>query len=241
MTLLTRIEGLVTPNQLTSTLGTAIGRTRTILNRRRAIKQEQESNRALRRMQEDAYMNSLAQDRARAEEERRRAVESERLEREKQEKTLAAENHMKLHQQWRLWKAADLKEKGFIGMKSEIGKTARVGLRLAGGERIVQMFPGDVTLVEVYSFVECYDLLFPQNRGVTLRAAIDAMGVVGEIEKPEGYEHEFMFRLVVPYPRKIIDSGLTLVKNEPALWPSGSVVVELIEDESEDDENDDSS
>jgi FAS-associated factor 2 len=126
---------------------------------------------------------------------------------------------------------------GLVGMPSEIGKTARVGLRLAEGKRIVQMFPGDVALMEVYSFVECYDLLFPPSTtGVTLRTASDST-VIGDFEKPEDYEHEFMFRLVVPLPRKVIDSGFTRVKDEAALWPSGSIVVEAIEEESDSEED----
>jgi FAS-associated factor 2 len=60
-----------------------------------------------------------------------------------------------------------------------------------------------------------------------------------DVEKPDGYEHEFAFRLVVPYPRKIIDSGFTLVKHESGLWPSGSVVVEDVEEESESESEED--
>jgi FAS-associated factor 2 len=189
-------------------------------------------------MQEDAYTNSLAQDRARVQEERRRAVETERAEHERMQSQHRAEETQRKREQWRLWKTADLKAKGLVGMKGEIGKTARVGLRLVGGERIVQMFPGDIALEEVYSFVECYDLLFPApSTGVTLRTASDS--TVVEMDKPEDYEHEFKFWLVVPYPRKIIDSGFTPVKDEAALWPSGSIVVEEIEDsESESDESD---
>jgi FAS-associated factor 2 len=230
MTLITRIEGPVITNQLVSSLTAAVTRTLPLLNRRRALKREQDFERELRQMQEDAYTNSLAQDRARVEEERRRASESERIAREQlQNKRLVEESQHK-RDQWRQWKAADLKSKGLVGMKGEIGKTARVGLRLVGGERIVQVFPGDIALAEVYCFVECYDLLFPQTTGVTLRSASDT--TVVDADKPDDYEHEFMFRLVVPYPRKVIDSGFTRVKDEAALWPSGSIVVEEIEDDS---------
>jgi len=239
MTLLTRIEGPVSTNQLVTALTSTVTRTLPLLNRRRALKREQDSARELRRMQEEAYTNSLAQDRARAEEDRRRTSESERIQRERIQNEQRAEESQQKRERWRQWKASDLRNKGLLGLKSEIGKTARVGLRLAGGERIVQMFPGDLALAEVYSFVECYDLLFPQSSGVTLRTASDS--TVVDAAKPEDYEHEFMFRLVVPYPRKVIDSGFTLVKDESGLWPSGSVVVEETEDsESEDGESGDS-
>jgi FAS-associated factor 2 len=240
MTPLTRIEGLTTPTHLTTTFTTAVTRTRSILNRRRALKREQQSARELRKMQEEAYTNSLAQDRAREEQERRQAEESALLEFQRLEKSRAQESHNQKREQWRLWKTNDLKRMGLVGMKSEIGKTARVGLRLANGERIVQMFPGDISLAEVYSFVECYDLLFPSTAGVTLRTAKENIAEV-EMEKPKGYEHEFMFRLVVPYPRKVIGSGFEPVKNESALWPSGSIVVEEIENDSEEEDTEDES
>ena len=230
MTLLTRIEGPLSTNRLIPTLTSAVSRTRNLLAQRRAIKAEQNWSRELRRQQEEAYTNSLAADRARDEAQRRAQQDAERVERELQERQILADIRAKNREQWRRWKTWDLKRMGLVGMKSEIGKTARVGVRLGSGERIVQMFPGEMNLAEVYSFVECYDLLFPENQGVTLRSSMEDE----EVQKPVGYEHEFKFRLVVPYPRKVIDSGFTPVKNESGLWPSGSIVVEEIEDDSED-------
>jgi len=245
MTLLTKVEGLTSTTRLLAALSTGVSRTKSTLMQRRVVKSEQNFARDLRRQQEEAYTNSLNADRAREQAERRRREEearAERLAKERQEQMnmLAAKR-----EQWRLWKAEDLRRMGLVGMKSEIGKTARVGLRLISGERIVQMFPGDVALAEVYSFVECYELLFPKSAATssaanTLRGAKaerDEEQVVTEAEQPEGYEHEFMFRLVVPYPRKVIDSGFTPVKHESGLWPSGSIVVEEIEEEDSDDDS----
>ena len=235
MTLLTRIEGPVVTNQLVSALATAATRNLSALSRRRALKREQEQTRELRRMQEEAYHNSLAQDRAKAEQERLAALEAERLEREQREKALIIERKAQKREQWRVWKANDLRKKDLIGMKSEIGKTARVGLRLANGERIVQIFPGDMAVTEVYAFVDCYDLLFPVSSAeVTLRTAGEAT-VSGEFEKPEDYEHDYLFRLVVPMPRKVIENASHKIREESALWPSGSIVVEKFEDGSEED------
>jgi FAS-associated factor 2 len=233
MTLLTRIEGPLPTNRLIPTLTSAVSRTRGLLAQRRAIKAEQNWSRELRRQQEEAYTNSLAADRAREEAQRRAREDAERVEQERQEQQILADIRSKNREQWRLWKTWDLKRMGLVGMKSEIGKTARVGLRLTGGERIVQIFPGEMNLAEVYSFVECYDLLFPQNQGTTLRSSMEE-----EVQKPVGYEHEFRFRLVVPYPRKVIDSGFTPIKNESGLWPSGSIVVEEIEEDSEEESSD---
>ena len=185
-------------------------------------------------MQEEAYSNSLAQDRARAELERQAALEAERLDRESRERALIIERKARKREQWRAWKANDLRKRDLIGMKSETGKTARVGLRLSRGERIVQVFPGEMAVGEVYAFVECYDLLFPPSGGeVTLRIAAGEASVTGDFEKPEDYEHEYMFRLVVPMPRKVIENGSRKIKDESGLWPSGSIVVEEIENGSE--------
>jgi FAS-associated factor 2 len=237
MTLLTRIEGPVSSNQLISALATAVTRNLGALNRRRALKREQEQARELRRMQEEAYHNSLAQDRAKAEQERLAALEVERQEREMREKALIIERKALKREQWRAWKADDLRRKNLIGLKSEIGKTARVGLRLASGERIVQIFPGDIAVTEVYAFVDCYDLLFPTSEAeVTLRTTGES-SVSGEFEKPEDYEHEYSFRLVVPMPRKVIENVARRIKDENALWPSGSIVVEEIANGSETEED----
>jgi FAS-associated factor 2 len=243
MTLLTKIEGLTPTNRLLAALSAGVSRTKATLMQRRAVKAEQNFARDLRRQQEEAYTNSLNADRAREEAEWRRREEEERVERVAREREEEVRLLGEKRVQWRLWKAGDLRSRGLVGMKSEIGKTARVGLRLSSGERIVQMFPGDITLAEVYSFVDCYDLLFPKTvssaSGTTLRAARSMESVGSEeerdldVDKPDGYEHEFAFRLVVPYPRKVIDSGFTLVKQESGLWPSGSVVVEAVEEESE--------
>jgi len=241
MTLLTRIEGPVTTTQLTTTLASAVTRTRATLTRRRALKQEQASARELRRMQEEAYTNSLAADRAKQESERLAAENSARLAREQEENFVRQQHQATNKAAWRQWKAADLRKKGLVGLRSEIGKTARVGVRLLGGERVVQMFPGELALEDVYSFVDCYHLLFPQkDEGMTLRNSREAEE--DDVVKPKGYEHEFEFRLVVPYPRKVIDSGSGAVKNESSLWPSGSIVVEEIEEgDSEADASDEES
>jgi FAS-associated factor 2 len=121
----------------------------------------------------------------------------------------------------------------------QIGKTARVGIRLSGGERIVQIFPGEWSVGDVYAFVECYDLLFPSlTSGVTLRSAADTT-VVGDFEKPEGYEHEFGFRLVMPVAKKTMESGGMMIKEESELWPSGNLVVEQVDQESDSEESED--
>jgi FAS-associated factor 2 len=239
MTLLTRIEGPLSPPQLTSTLTTSVTRALPVLNRRRALLREQHSARELRRMQEEAYTNSLAADRAREQSERQAAVEQSRQAALEAEKLHLQELHSRNKEQWRLWKAADLRKRGIINIKSEIGKTARVGIRLSGGERIVQAFPGEWGVGDVYAFVEVYELLFPSPlSGVTLRSSADTT-VVGDFEKPEGYEHEFGFRLVMPFPKKIIESGGMTIKDEDALWPSGSIVVEELNEESDSEESED--
>jgi FAS-associated factor 2 len=252
MTLLTKIEGPTPTNRLLAALSAGVSRTKATLMQRRALKAEQNFARDLRRQQEEAYTNSLNADRAREEAQRRRREEDERAERVAREREDEARLLALRRAQWRAWKAGDLRSRGLVGMTSEIGKTARVGLRLSSGERIVQMFPGDIALAEVYSFVECYDLLFPKavsspSEGTTLRAARSMESVRSEeeevrdlnVDKPDEYEHEFAFRLVVPYPRKVIDSGFTLVKQESGLWPSGSVVVEAVEEESESESEED--
>jgi FAS-associated factor 2 len=241
MTLLARIEGPATTAQLTGALTTAVTRTLPVLNRRRALLREQHQARELRRMQEEAYTNSLAADRAREQAQRQAQAEQSHQAALEAQRTQAQELAARNKEQWRLWKAADLRKRGIIDMKSEIGKTARVGIRLSGGERIVQIFPGEWGVGEVYAFVECYDLLFPSpTSGITLRSAADTT-VVGDFEKPEWYEHEFGFRLMIPVAKKTVEIGGVMIK-ESELWPSGNIIVVQLEEsdseESEDDEGD---
>jgi len=239
MTLLTRIEGPLSPTQLTSALTTSVTRTLPVLNRRRALLREQQDARDLRRMQEEAYTNSLAADRAREQAERQAAAEQSRQAALEAETLRLQELQNRNKEQWRLWKAADLRKRGIINMTSEIGKTARVSIRLSGGERIIQVFPGEWGVGEVYAFVEVYELLFPSLlNGVTLRSAADTT-VVGDFERPEGYEHGYGFRLVMPLPRKVIESAGMTIKEEDALWPSGNIVVENIDADSESEESED--
>jgi hypothetical protein len=55
-------------------------------------------------------------------------------------------------------------------------------------------------------------------------------------EEYVGYEHEYDFVLISPFPRTKVTDRQKLIKDEPALWPSASLVVELVGEEDDDQE-----
>lgn len=182
-------------------------------------KQERELSRRLREEQDSAYQKSLAADRER---ETKAREEKERLEKEERDRIQLEQDQ----DQWKKWKAQEIYNK----LKNAEGteeKKARISIRLLSGERVVQSFRASDTVEDVYGFVECYDLI----KGWAEDNDSDQ-----DREPPANYVHEYGFELVSPMPRKVLDPGSTLIKEEGALWPNGSLIVELNDDEDEDDD-----
>ena len=63
---------------------------------------------------------------------------------------------------------------------------------MPSGERVVRRFQADKEIEELYAFVECYDELTASDSELRSTA------------RPEGFKHEYSFRLVSPLPREVI-------------------------------------
>ncbi|KAJ8120232.1 hypothetical protein O1611_g10418 [Lasiodiplodia mahajangana] len=95
--------------------------------------------------------------------------------------------------------------------------------------RIVRRFSADTTVEELYAFVECYDILAtnPELNGEDKREESDREDDVDlPAEKPEGYVHEYGFRIASPMPRAVYEPDKTASLRE-RIGRSGNLIVEL--------------
>lgn len=185
----------------------------------RAARTAQNFERSLREEQESAYERSLRADREKArlkrEAEEKAAEEERRLRLEQEEAELLASKKLA----WRKWRAARVRAEPKAGAKD----TVRIAVKMSeflGAERVMRRFKSDDPLEELYAFVECYEFLR------------DGTELGGE-EKPEGYKHEFRFRLVQTLPRVVfeVEEGGSIGER---VGRSGNLIVEEItEDEDE--------
>lgn len=215
-------SGPVTPNDLMAKLQAAMRQHGQELERVRQQRAEQDAGRNLRQEQESAYERSLAQDREKARKRREETAAKEKADREEREREEQKADRARKVAQWRRWRAQRMptEEPG-----PEVKDAVRISIRLASGERVIRKFAADAELEELYAFVECH------GQHETM--------VEKEIPKPEGYEHEYGFRLVSPMPREVYDLDKAGTLKE-RIGRSGNLIVEKIldEDDSENEEDD---
>lgn len=213
MSVVSRISGNSSPAEFVDKLRTAISQNKEPLERIRSTRAEQQASRSLREEQDSAYERSLAIDRERARQRREAEEARQREEREAAERQAVEEKRMQDLQQWKQWRAQSIPDEPAADVKDAV----RVSIRLTSGERVIRRFAPDADLEELYAFVECYDVL-QESQGAT------------SVEKPEGFEHQFGFRLVSPMPRVVyeIDGGGSI---RDKIGRGGNLLVEPIDDE----------
>lgn len=224
MSVVSRIVGPTPPQTFVSKLTTAITTHSETLERIRATRAVHEAGRAIREQQNSAYELSLARDReiarARREEAERKTREEELARAKAEEKALLANNRTA----WRQWRATTIPKEEPTGKD-----TVRISIRLRNGERVIRRFNGDASMEEVYAFVECLEYL---DESATNEKTP---------EKPNGYTHEYGFKLVSPMPREVYELQGKRGGSERAVkdcfWPTASLVVEV--DDNEDEEGED--
>ncbi len=211
--------GPVSAQDLITKFQTAMQTHNQELNRVRQQRQEQQATRNLRQEQESAYDRSLAQDREKARKKKEDAAEKEKTEKEERERAEQKADYARKLQQWRRWRAQSIpSEPG-----AEEKEAVRISIRLSSGERLVRKFQADADLEELYAFVECYDIL---QEDVSEK----------EAPEPDGYAHEYTFRLVSPMPREVygLEKGGSLRER---IGRSGNLIVEKIVDEGDEGED----
>ncbi|KAF9111699.1 hypothetical protein BGX27_004577 [Mortierella sp. AM989] len=219
MVLVDRIEGPSTAEQIIQRLTQQVARQSTALERLRAERRERDLAREIRQQQDDAYEQSLRADRekARQQKEIRQAAEQQKREQEKIEaERIAALERRERHLKYLFENLPAEPATGESGC-------ARLSFKLWNGERIVRRFKGTEPVENVYIFIETIE--FREN-GSKAELSVEA-------EEHVGYVHEYEFVLISPFPRTKVTDREKLIKDEPALWPSASLVVELVDEEEE--------
>lgn len=218
MSVVGRIAGITTPSEFMTRLRTAITSNQEPLERIRSTRAEQQASRSLREQQDSAYERSLAIDRERARQRREAEAARQREAQEAAERQAAEEKKQQNFAQWKLWRAQTLgAEPG-----TEVKDAVRISVRLPSGERIMRRFAPEADIEELYAVVECYEVLQDEARPT-------------DVGEPEGFEHQYRFRLVSPMPRAVyaVEDGGTIREK---IGRGGNLLVEPIEDDEEDEE-----
>jgi FAS-associated factor 2 len=220
MSVVGRIAGLTTPSEVVNKLRTVVTSNSEPLERLRSSRAEQQASRSIREEQDSAYERSLAIDRERARQRREAELARQREEQEAAGRQAAEEQRRRNLAQWKLWRGQSLSAEPGPDVKDAV----RISVRLPSGDRIMRKFAPDVDIEEIYAVVECYDILQEQE---TERVA----------SAPEGFVHQYGFRLVSPMPRVVypVDEGGSVKEK---IGRGGNLLVELI-DEDEDEDGDD--
>ncbi|KAF9175246.1 hypothetical protein BGX21_006533 [Mortierella sp. AD011] len=217
MVLIDRIEGPSTAEQIIQRLTQQVARQSAALERLRAERRERELAREIRQQQDDAYEQSLRADREKARQQREAQEAAELQKRE--EEMIEAERVAVLERKERHLKYLfeNLPDEPAAG---EAG-CARLSFKLWNGERVIRRFKGTEPVENVYIFIETIE--FRENGSKA--------GLPIKAEEHVGYVHEYDFVLISPFPRTKVTERERLIKDEPALWPSASLVVELVDED----------
>ena len=189
----------------------------------RAERTAQEVSRSLRTEQDDAYERSLAIDRERARQKREAEAAAAEAEKRAEEEAANAAALEAQRQRWKAWRATKILPEPPASDKN----ITRIALKMpeeSGAGRVVRRFSADAPLEELYAFVECYDV---------------DKSVLEDVEKPEGFDYEYRFRIASTLPRHVHEPSTTETIGDK-IGKSGNLIVEpVLVDESDDDEDGD--
>jgi FAS-associated factor 2 len=189
----------------------------------RAARSAQNFERRMREEQDSAYERSLAQDRERARVKKEAEAKAAAEEKRKIEEMQAAHTLQAKKTDWRIWRAGQMDpEPG-----PEDKDVVKIALKMPHAARIIRRFKANDSIEELYAFVDCFDYIRD-------RPSVEAHDW-GHVQKPEGYEHKFDFRLVQTLPRVVygVEEGGTIGEK---VGRSGNLIVEPIKDDDEDEE-----
>ncbi|KAI9367193.1 hypothetical protein BJX61DRAFT_338364 [Aspergillus egyptiacus] len=216
MSVVARISGVTSPREFVDKLRSTISQHKEPLERIRATRAEQQASRSLREQQDSAYERSLAIDRERARQRREAEAARQREEQLAAERQAAEEKRIRDLQQWKQWRAQSIRDEPSTDVKDAV----RISIRLLSGDRVIRRFAPDADMEELYAFVECYDVL--NGPAETEKAPV---------EKPDGFDHQYGFRLVSPMPRVVYEVGSASIRDK--IGRGGTLLVEPIDDESD--------
>ncbi|CDK26174.1 unnamed protein product [Kuraishia capsulata CBS 1993] len=108
------------------------------------------------------------------------------------------------------WRTLSMKPEPDTSAK---GTYARVAIRLPDGSRTSRRFNKDISVEEIYAFAEASS------------TGIISLEIPPDVEKPEGYEHEYSFRLIQVMPRMEVSCDDTRIEDS-VVWPNGNLIME---------------
>lgn len=140
----------------------------------------------------------------------RRDQENVRQRNARREAASESERQELLRTQWLLWRKSTLQPEP----TRPGGSTCRIAIRTENGIRIVRKFDSNLTIDEIYAYVE-----------LLMEGLLDSTET--NVTQPLGYEHHYRFLLLTPVPRKELDPSTT-IGDEPAIYPSGNIIMESL-------------
>ncbi|KAI0423808.1 UBX domain-containing protein [Xylaria sp. FL1042] len=227
MSIIKRLAGPLSPSTYLAEIQTAINKYAPDLAGVRAERTAQQVVRNLRTEQDDAYERSLARDRERARQKKEAEAAAAETEKKAREEAEAAERRERQKQQWRRWRATTVKPEPDSSVNAK--DVVRLALMMPTAGRIVRRFSAATTVEELYAFVECYDILTtnPELNGEDEKREVDEGDDVDlPAEKPEGYVHEYGFRIASPMPRVVYEPDEKATLSD-RIGRSGNLIVEL--------------
>ncbi|CAJ2503579.1 Uu.00g109730.m01.CDS01 [Anthostomella pinea] len=220
MSIAKRLVGPLSSSTYLAEIQTAINKYSPDLAGVRAERTAQEVSRSLRTEQDSAYERSLAKDRERARKKKEAEAEAAAAEKRAQQEAEAAEQRAQQKEQWRQWRATSIPAEPEASAKDVV----RLALKMpesSGTGRIVRKFANETTMEELYAFVECYDLLGDESLVTNEKTS-----------EPEGYTHDYKFRIASLMPRKVYQPEKTATLGEE-IGKSGNLIVEAVSTEEE--------
>lgn len=194
LTCVARIQGLCSAEKVIAKFSNQIERSEPTLIAIRTERQQQELSRVLRQQQDQAYQASLERDRL--------------LEEQRRQERLLQHNRGR----YLKWRLATLKPEVDA---SQTGEYSRIAIRLSDGKRITRRFSKNVSIEEIYAFVEL------RQKGL-LNSSVDLTAT-----RPTGFVYEYPFNLISVIPREELScSQVVKIKDCSLVWPSGNLVVE---------------
>lgn len=220
MSIVKRLVGPVPSSTYLAEIRTAINKYSPDLIVARAERSMQESARNVRAEQDSAYERSLARDRERARQKKEAEEAVRDVEKRALEDAAAAERKIQQKEQWRRWRSTKITPEPDTGVKDVVRLALKMPEESSAG-RIVRRFAASTTVEELYAFVECYDLLVGTEK------------VDEDREEPEGYKHQYAFRIAGLMPRVVYQPDDTATLGEK-IGRSGNLIVEgIVHDEDE--------
>ena len=106
---------------------------------------------------------------------------------------------------------------------STAGKTCRLSVKLPDGRRLVRKFAADVTVEQIYTWVDCEAFSFKAPS-----ASSSPSSTATTSSPPVGYQHRFEFELATLFPKRTLpfDECKGRTASEAKLVPDASLVVE---------------